>query len=221
MFKGRIIINSAGWKDWNRDDFLYGIIAPLVVVLVIVALSFVTPFLMQNSGGNFESVGIVIGIISEIEELVIVVGVPLLLGLVWNRWAGGASGFILGSIFAIWWAVKYGMFATGAFPRGGSGFGPTILGYVLSAMLIGYMAGALNRRSDNFKRMAIVGAISATIGGLLLFGMFQLSSSNVVTGLGGFLLTVLTRTAAGIIIALIAKVFMWYGIGLNKITKQT
>ena len=207
---------NAGWRDWNRNDAIYGIIIPLIVVLVIVGLSFVTPFLMSISGGNFESVGIAIGIISEIEELVIVVGIPLLLGLVWNRWAGGASGFLLGSIFAMWWAIKYGMFAAGAFSRGGSGFGPTILGYVLSAMLIGYMAGALNRRSDNFKRMAIVGAISATIGGILLFGMFQLSPSNVVTGVDGFLLTVLTRTAAGVIMAVIAKIFMWYGVGLNK-----
>lgn len=209
---------NAGWKDWSQSDVIYGIIVPLVVVLVIVGLSFVTPFLMSISGGNFESVGIVIGIISEIEELVVIVGVPLLLGLVWNRWAGGASGFLLGSIYAMWWAVKYGMFASGAFNRGGSGFGPTILGYVLSAMLIGYMAGALNRRSDNFKRLVIVGLVSATVGGVFLFGMFQLSSSNVVTGVYGFLLTVLTRTAAGVIIAVIAKVFMWYGVALNKPT---
>jgi hypothetical protein len=211
---------DAGWKDWNRSDVVYGIIVPLVVILIIVGISFVSPFLMSTAGGNFESIGIVIGIISEIEELVVIVAIPLLLGLVWNRWAGGASGFLLGSIYAMWWAVKYGMFASGAFNRGGSGFGPTILGYVLSAMLIGYMAGALNRRSDNFKRMVIVGVISATVGGLLLFGMFQLSSSNVVTGVYGFLLTVLTRTAAGAIIAVIAKVFMWYGVALNKATNS-
>ncbi len=36
------------------------------------------------------------------------------------------------------------------------------------------------------------------------------------TGVGGFLLTVLTRTACGVIIAVIAKVFMWYGVILNK-----
>ena len=83
-------------------------------------------------------------------------------------------------------------------------------------MLIGYMAGALNKRSENFLRMVIAGVVSATVGGVLLFGMFQLSSSNVMIGMDAFLLTVLTRTATGVIIAVIAKVFMWYGVALHK-----
>jgi hypothetical protein len=201
---------SLDWKDWNRSDIICGIAVPIIVVLVIVGLSQV--------GSLFErgSYGIITGIISEIEEMVIIVGVPLLLGLVWNRWAGGASGFLLGSIYAIWFAVKYGAFSYGTFPRGVSGFGPTILGWVLSAMLIGYMAGALNKRSENFLRMVITGVISTTVGGVFLFGMFQLSSSNVMIGVDAFLLTVLTRTAAGVIIPIIAKVFMWYGVAINK-----
>ncbi len=79
-------------------------------------------------------------------------------------------------------------------------------------MLIGYMAGALNKRLDNFRRMIISGITATTIGGLLPFGIFQLSPVNVVTGIDGFLLTVLTRTACGAVIPIIAKVFMWYGI---------
>ncbi|MCW4045595.1 MAG: hypothetical protein NWE94_08785 [Candidatus Bathyarchaeota archaeon] len=195
------------WKEWKLTDLFYGIIIPVLVVLVIVGFS------RLSSLFGMESFGVVIGIISEIEEMVIVVGVPLLLGLVWNRWAGGASGFLLGSIYAIWWAVKYGAFSGGRFL---TGFGPTVLGYVLSAMLIGYMAGALNKRSENFKRMLIAGVVSTTIGGLLLFWLFQLSPSNVITGVDGFLLTVLTRTASGAIIPVIAKVFMWYGMAIGK-----
>jgi len=205
-----------GWKDWNRSDVIYGVVVPLVVVLVIVGLSLVGSFLRGGSMGMSGSMGIVIGIISTIEEMVVIVGVPLLLGLAWNRWAGGASGFLLGSIYAIWWAVKYGAFSYGTYPRGGTGFGPTILGWVLSAMLIGYMAGALNKHSENFRRMVIAGVVSTTVGGVFLFGMFQLSPSNVVTGFDGFLITVLTRTAAGVIIPIIAKVFMWYGVVLHK-----
>jgi hypothetical protein len=182
-------------------------VVPVIVVLVIVGLS------QLGSLFGMESYGVVIGIISEIEEMVIIVGVPLLLGLIWNRWAGGASGFLLGSIYAIWWYVKYGMFAGG---RLFMGFGPTVLGYALSAMLIGYMAGALNKRSENFLRMVIAGVVSATIGGLLLFWLFQLSPSNVITGVDGFLLTALTRTASGVIIPVVAKVFMWYGMAIGK-----
>jgi hypothetical protein len=202
------------WKDWNRTDIIYGIIAPLVVVLVIAGLSLVTPYLMSQ--GNFESMGFIFGIISEIEELVIIVGVPLLLGLVWNRWAGGASGFLLGSIYAMWFAVSMGSYSTGNSLPVSRGFGPTMLGWLLSAMLIGYMAGALNKRSENFRRMIIAGVVSTTVGGVLLFGMFQLSPSNVMTGADAFLLTVLSRTAAGVIIPIIAKVFMWYGVAMHK-----
>src|SRR4030067_2539779 len=140
------------WKDWNRSDIIYGIIVPLVVVLVIAGLSLVNSLLMRG-GGMSGSSGIVIGIISEIEELVITVAVPLLLGLVWNRWAGGASGFLMGIVWSMWYAVKYGLYS-GSF-RGGGGIylGPTLLGWVLSGMLIGYMAGALNKRPDNLRRM--------------------------------------------------------------------
>ena len=49
-----------------------------------------------------------------------------------------------------------------------------------------------------------------------MFGIFQLSTANVVTGIDGFLLTVLTRTVAGAIIAVLAKVFFWYGMGVQK-----
>jgi len=206
-----------GWREWNRSDVLYGVIAPLVVVFVIVGLSLVSSFFMSG-GGMSGSTGIVIGIISEMEEIVIIVGVPLLLGLVWNRWAGGASGFLLGSIYSMWWFVKYSSrAAAGRFSLGSlGGFGPALLGWVLSAMLIGYVAGALNRRSENFRRMVIVGVVSTTVGGMFLFGMLLLSPSNVVVGLDGFLLTVLTRLAAGVIIPVIAKVFMWYGVAHPK-----
>ena len=211
---------SLNWKEWNRSDIIYGIIVPLIVVLIIVGLSLVGPYLRSVYGMQAlmsGSWGIVIGIISEIEEMVVLVAVPLLLGLVWNRWAGGASGFLLGGFYAMWFAVKYSVFSSGVYNSSSmGGFGPTILGYVLSAMLIGYMAGALNKGSDNFKRMLIAGLIATTVGGVFLFGMFQLSSSNVMIGVDAVLLTVLTRMAAGVIIAVIAKVFMWYGVMLHK-----
>ena len=207
---------SLDWKQWNRSDIIYGIIVPLAVVLAIVGLSLVSSSLMR-SGGMSGSSGIVIGIISEVEELVITVAVPLLLGLVWNRWAGGVSGFLMGSVWSIWYAVKYGLY-TGSF-RGGGGInlGPTLLGWVLSAMLIGYMAGALNKHSESLRRMLIVGMGTTAVGGFFLLGMFQLSPSNVVPfDFSGFALNVATRIAAGAIIPVIAKVFMWYGVTFHK-----
>ena len=184
---------------WNRNDIIYGVVAPVIVVLLIVTVS--------KLGSLFEGgFGVITGITMELQELIMIAVVPLLLGLVWNRWAGGASGFLLGSIYALYWADSYNSYP---------GSGTVLLAYVLSGMLIGYMAGALNKRSGNFVRMLVSGIVAATIGGVLLFGVFQLSTANVVTGFDGFLLTVLSRTACGAIIPIIAKVFIWYGIG-NK-----
>jgi hypothetical protein len=194
------------WKQWNRNDVIYGIVAPVLVVLLIVGIS----QLSRLFGGGF---GVATGITMELQELVLIVAVPLVLGLVWNRWAGGASGFLLGSIYALYWSDSYHSSFAGN-RLGGSG--TVLLAYIISAMLIGYMAGALNKRSDNFRRMLIVGVTSATVGGLLLFGVFQLSPVNVVTGWDGFLLTVLSRTACGAVIPIIAKVFMWYGVTTAK-----
>jgi len=123
----------------------------------------------------------------------------------------------MGSVWSIWYAVKYGLYS-GSFRGGGSiNLGPTLLGWVLSAMLIGYMAGALNKRSENFLRMLIVGMATTAVGGFFLLGMFQLSPSNVVPfDFSGFAINVATRIAAGAIIAVLAKVFMWYGVALHK-----
>jgi len=190
---------SLGWKDWNRNDIIYGAVFPTAAVLLIVFLSKLDTLI----GGGFNAVT---GIIMELEELLLIVAVPLLLGLAWNKWAGGVSGFIMGSLYALYWADSYRSPFSGAM----SGANTLLLGYVLSAMLIGYMTGALNKRSDNFKRMILIGTTTTTIGGILLFGIFQLSPVNVVTGIDGFLLTVITRTACGAIIPIVAKVFMWY-----------
>ncbi|MGD0405820.1 MAG: hypothetical protein ABSB10_04125 [Candidatus Bathyarchaeia archaeon] len=188
------------WKEWNRNDIIYGIVIPVIVVLLIVGIS----KLPSLFGGGF---GIVTGITMEIEELTVIVGVPLVLGLVWNRWAGGASGFLMGTFYALYWANSF---------HGIPGSGTVLIAYILSPMLIGYMAGALSKRSDNFFRLLISGIVAATIGGIMLFGIFQLSSANVVTGTNGFLLSVLTRTACGAVVAIIAKVFFWYGMAVAK-----
>ena len=196
---------SRDWKQWNRSDIIYGVVAPILVILLIVAIS----QLSRLFGGGY---GIIMGITMELQELLVIVAVPLTLGLVWNRWAGGASGFLLGSIYALYWADSYHSPIAGNL----QGSGTILLGYILSAMLIGYMAGALNKRSENFRRMLIAAVTSATIGGIMLFLILQLSPANLVTGSIGFLLTVVTRIATGLIIPVITKVFMWYGVVRNK-----
>jgi hypothetical protein len=193
-----------GWKEWSRSDILYGIVAPLLVVLLIVALSQVGKLV----GGGMEGLGgLVFGLTMELQELLLIAAIPLTLGLVWNRWAGGASGFLMGMFYMFYWAQTL---------RGIRGSGPILLAYILSPMLMGYIAGALNKRSENFKRMLISGALAAAIGGIALFGIYQLSSVNVVYGVEGFLLTVLPRMLVAVIVAVVAKVFTWYGVSMHK-----
>ena len=193
---------SLDWKKWTKNDVIFGIVLPVVAVFVIVLIS----KLPSLFGGGF---GIVTGLTMEIAELVVIVGVPLALGLLWNQWAGGASGFLMGTFYALYWANSF---------HGISGSGTVLLAYIVSPMLIGYMAGALNKRSDNFKRILISALIAATIGGIVMFSVFQMSSANVVTGTIGFALTVLARMLAAVLTAVVVKVFFWYGMGTHKNT---
>ncbi len=191
---------SLDWKKWTKNDLLFGILLPIIAVFVIVLVS----KLPSLFGGGF---GIVTGLTMEIAELVVIVGVPLALGLLWNQWAGGASGFLMGTFYALYWSNSF---------HGISGSGTVLLAYIVSPMLIGYMAGALNKRSDNFKRILISALVAATIGGIVMFSVFQMSSANVVTGTIGFALTVLARMLAAVLTAVVVKVFFWYGMGAKK-----
>jgi hypothetical protein len=187
-------------EKMDKNDIIFGILLPVVAVFVIVLIS----KLQSIVGGE---VGIVFGLTMEILELVVIVGVPLALGLLWNQWAGGAAGFLMGTFYALYWANSF---------HGIAGSGTVLMAYILSPMLIGYMAGALNKRSDNFKRLLISGVVSASIGGIVLFTIFQMSTANVVTGTVGFALTILARIIAAVLTVVVVKVFFWYGMGKNK-----
>ncbi|MCW4000565.1 MAG: hypothetical protein NWE93_10020 [Candidatus Bathyarchaeota archaeon] len=191
---------SLNWKKWTKNDLIFGVILPVVAVFVIVLIS----KLQSLIGGE---PGIVLGLTMEITELTVIVGVPLALGLLWNQWAGGASGFLMGTFYALYWSGSF---------HGAAGSGTVLIAYILSPMLIGYMAGALNKRSDDFKRILIAGTIAAAVGGIVLFTIFQMSPANVVTGITGFALTVLARILAAVLTAIVVKVFFWYGMGTQK-----
>ncbi|MCW4007202.1 MAG: hypothetical protein NWF09_00715 [Candidatus Bathyarchaeota archaeon] len=173
----------------------YDILIPTFIALLIVSMA------MASSPA-------LLGLKYSLLEAILVVGIPMLLGLIWNKWAGGATGFLLGSLYSLYYADQ--LYAT----QGHTDI--ALVGNLASAMLIGYMAGALNKRSEDFRRMLISGVVATTIGGIFLFAIMQLSPSNLITGVDGFLITVATRTAMGVIIPIIAKVFMWYGFAMHK-----
>ena len=78
---------APSWKEWTRSDIVYGIVVPVVVVLLIVGFSQLGSLLGR---GSF---GFVMGITSGIAEAIVIVGVPMLLGLAWNQWQAAAQAF--------------------------------------------------------------------------------------------------------------------------------
>ena len=114
--------------------------------------------------------------------LMVVMGVPLFLGLSWNQWAGGAAGFVTGTLYYIAFAgynmaenVKNFLPFVIADPSLAKTYlpnlyaDPSFIGnYIIGAILIGYMAGALNKKSMHLKRMIGVGLTAA-----LSVGAFQ------------------------------------------------
>ena len=65
------------WKKGKVSELLFGIVVPSLVALLIIAVGMVsTPSL--------------VGLKYPLLEAIVIVGVPMLIGLIWNQWAGGA-----------------------------------------------------------------------------------------------------------------------------------
>jgi hypothetical protein len=183
----------SGLRDLKLKDILYGVFVPLIVGLIIIAFP-----LSENALSQIHPalVGI---LVFGIAEMIMTVAAPIVFGLLWNRWAGAAAGFLLGSIFVLWYAI-YGISTPGWTND------VSLLGYLVSAMMIGYMAGALNNHSREFSRLLFSGFTSAFVGALFLFLAFQFSPLHLATGLTAFFITVVSRMTIGIIVPVLAKV---------------
>ncbi len=183
------------WGTWKLGDVILGVVIPTIVALLIVGVSMVsTPSL--------------IGLKYPLLEAIVIVGVPMLIGLIWNQWAGGASGFLLGSLYVLYYADQ--LYAA----QGRSDI--SLLGNLVSAMLIGYIAGALNKRSDNYRRMLAAGIISGIMGSLLVVFVGQFSPILGEANVLGILLTFLPRVLSGIIVPFIARAFLRHGALQNR-----
>ncbi len=190
---------AEGWRQVTLKDILYGVVVPFIVGLVILAFPLSQPLLRQI---NPALIGI---LVFGFEEQILIVAVPMLFGLMWSRWAGGASGFLLGSIYALWYSI-YGIRTQGWTSD------ISLLGYCVSGMLIGYVAGALNKQSHTFSRMLFSGIVAGVAGALFLWIPLQLSAFHAVTGPFGFFITITPRITFGIIIPVFAKIFHWFGV---------
>ena len=95
-------------------------------------------------------------------QSLLVSAIPIFLGLVWNRWAGGASGFLLSLLFTVSMATYYPTYYGNFIPN------VTWLSFIVSGMLAGYIAGALMERSrmrgnTTLKTMLIWSIVAAIV----------------------------------------------------------
>ena len=226
---------------FKLSDIISGIGIPLILVLLIFVLA-----VYVNPGGQFHVLGLegltgTIGVIlTQGFAQMIVLGIPLILGLVWNKWAGGAAGFIMGGMYYVASAGLY----NGYYDYIGTAtyhnfYGDlSMLFYLVNAVIIGYMAGALSNGSLNFKRMLGAGLTAATATAVIQVLMnynytldFAGASESIMQwspramahglwtdaslgapGIYGFVLAFVPSIALGIIVPILAKVMSWYGI---------
>jgi len=75
-------------------------------------------------------------------------------------------------------------------------------------MLIGYIAGALNKRSNNYKRMLVAGVTAGIMGSLIVVFASNFSSILGPTTPEGAVLSFLPRVIAGMVVPLLARAFL-------------
>ncbi len=134
------------------STILWGLIIPLIIGIVIVIFpAVIRPLLdsafppptMESAGSPYAFLTV---IFTHGIALMAVLGVPLFLGLTWNQWAGGAAGFITGTLYYVAFAgynIQYSIANYGSSPNLFAD--PSFIGnYIVGGILVGYIAGALN-----------------------------------------------------------------------------
>jgi len=224
-------------EPFKLSDIINGVLWPLFWVLLFLMIA-----VYVDVSGQYGLLGSAWGSILTTGFMsIFVLGIPLICGLLINKWVGGGVGFIIGSLYYLGSAGLY----TGYYANyhGGVNFygDVSMLGYMVCAMLCGYIAGALNNKSGKFWRMVGAGMtgamIAASIQAFLNYyvavpvlrdmsiGMWAPSSSWLgihLLGLNGFMNAFFPEILLGIEGPLIARVFVFYGMGprYNTTTNQ-
>jgi hypothetical protein len=223
-------------ERFKLSDILYGFVVPMILVLLIFVLAvYINPTGAYHLFGSDEGLGVTIAVIlTQGFAQMIVLGIPLILGLTWNKWAGGAAGFIMGGAYYLAvagnstgnyliYAIKYGSDVVTPYNFFGD---MAMLFYLVNAVIIGYMAGALSGGSTDFKRMlgaGLTASLTTTIIQLFMNNQYALEPSrNMSIGLWSgslgyaIFISFLPSIALGIIVPILAKVMSWYGLSARK-----
>ena len=214
-------------EKFKLADILYGLVIPIVVGLLIVAFPavirpgldhfFPGPNMTTGAGGS--PYAFLTAIFTHGFALMVMFAIPLILGLIWNKWAGGAAGFIMGTLLYLGEAGYNIMFTINNY--GGTSpnlyADPSFIGnYIIGGILIGYIAGGLAKGSMNFKRMLGAGLTASIVVGVLTF-IFNMTiafaaSMSQSDPPNALFLAMLPMIILGIIAPIIAKVMTWYGL---------
>ena len=157
---------------------VWGFIIPLIIGIVIVLFPAVLRPALDSwfpAGDPMTAAGqspyaFITVIFTHGFSLMIMLGVPLFLGLTWNKWAGGAAGFVTGTLYYLAFAGYNVMYSINTYGSSLNLYAdPSFIGnYIVSGILIGYIAGALNNKSMRIKRM-----LGASLTACITIGVFQ------------------------------------------------
>jgi len=215
-------------EPFKKKDILYGLVIPLLVALIILLF----PTIIKDTfdvwfppgdpmaGIDPSPWAFITVIFTHGLAQMVMFGIPLIMGLIWNKWAGGATGFIMGTLFYLAYAgynIMYSLETFGLEYTYNLYKDPSFIGnYIIGGILIGYIAGALNNKSYSFKRMLGAGLTAGITVGVLQFLL------NITVAYGAwmsqadlfysFYLVMLPNLLLGILAPIIAKVMMWYGL---------
>jgi hypothetical protein len=208
-------------NKFKLSDIFAGILIPLILALLIYVLA-----VYVNVGGQHHVLGatntIAVILVNGFAEMIIL-GIPLVLGLLWNKWAGGAAGFIMGGLYYVAQAGQYNGIYASAGVTTYNFFGDiSMLYWIVYGVMIGYMAGALTNGSTNFKRMIGAGLTASVIVAVLKAYLNYTISLDPARQMAQDswkvdpVLAVVTNfvpgIALGVIVPILGKVMTWYGI---------
>ncbi|MEM3000438.1 MAG: hypothetical protein QW674_07930 [Candidatus Bathyarchaeia archaeon] len=208
-------------EKFKLSDLIDGIVIPLILVVLIFVLA-----VYVNPTGQYHVLGeanVIAVILTQGFAQMIVLGVPLILGLLWNKWAGGAAGFIMGGMYYVASAGQYnGLYASMGVTTYNFFGDISMLFYLVNAVIIGYMAGALSKGSTNFKRMLGAGLTAAITTAIIQAfmnynvalepGRMMAQSTWATDPVLAVVTNFVPSIALGIIVPILAKVMTWYGI---------
>ena len=208
-------------EKFKLANLIDGLLIPIVLVILIFVLAvYINPTGSEHIIGDANVIAV---ILTQGFSQMIILGIPLVLGLLWNKWAGGAAGFIMGGMYYLATAGEYnGLYASYGVTTYNFFGDISFLFWLVNGVIIGYMAGSLNGGSTSFKRMLGAGlTASITTAVIQAFMNYNLAleparqmaqDSWATDPVLAIVVNFVPSIALGIIVPILGKVMTWYGI---------